>query len=121
MEFAFTQEQELAQPTVGRFTREKLLPNYSRWDRGEKIKAADIRQAAAAMGLANRCVPDADVDSTVWALARKTATTNSPNSIAAYKVLYYQGMGKTLWEAVRFENTSTFPISDSEQPLAKFC
>ena len=120
MEFAFTQEQELAQPTVGRFAREKWLPNYSRWGRGEKIKVADIRQATAAMGLANRCVPDADLDSTAPAFALKIAT-NSPNSIAAYKVLYCQGMGKTVWEAVLSETTSTCRISDTEQPLAKFC
>ena len=81
---------------------------------------ADIRQAAAAMGLANRCVSDADLDLTVPVVALKIAT-NSPNSIAAYKVLYRQGMGKTVSEAVLSETTSTFPISDAEQPLAKFC
>ena len=81
---------------------------------------ADIRQAAAAMGLANRCVPDADLDLTVPVVALKIAT-NSPNSIAAYKVLYRQGMGKTVSEAVLSETTSTFPISDTAQPLAKFC
>ena len=76
-------------------------------------------EEAAEMGLANRCVPDGDFVSTVRALALKIAA-NSPDSIAAYKVLYDQGLGKTVSEAVRFENTSTFPISHTGQRLAKF-
>lgn len=34
MEFSLTEEQQLFRQTVRRFALEKLLPNYSRWDRG---------------------------------------------------------------------------------------
>ncbi len=44
MEFAFTEEQLLVQQTVRQFAKDKLLPNYSRWDRGEKIGRAEIRE-----------------------------------------------------------------------------
>ena len=37
MEFAVTEEQQLLQKTVQQFALEKLLPNYMRWDRGERL------------------------------------------------------------------------------------
>jgi len=71
------------------------------------------------MGVANRAVPLTDLDQTVQTLAEKILT-NSRGSIAAYKVLYNQGIGKTITEAVEFEKYSVFPIEDSNERLEKF-
>ena len=76
-------------------------------------------QDAAEMGVANRAVPLAELDSTVQELAEKI-TANSADSIAAYKVLYNNGVGKSVSEAVAFEQDNTFPIADTEERLAKF-
>lgn len=46
MEFAFIEEQLLLQQSLRQFVREKLLPNYARWDRGEPISKAEIKQVA---------------------------------------------------------------------------
>ena len=57
MEFAFTEEQLLVQQTVRQFAKDKLLPNYSRWDRGEKIGRAEIREVAE-LGIFGLRVPE---------------------------------------------------------------
>jgi YD repeat-containing protein len=41
-------------------------------------------------------------------------------SIAAYKTLYNQGVGKTVTEAVEFEKQSRFVIEDSNERIEKF-
>jgi len=57
MEFAFTEDQLLLQQTLRQFAKEKLLPNYARWDRGEKIGRGEIK-AAAALGIFGLRVPE---------------------------------------------------------------
>ncbi|MBI3247372.1 MAG: acyl-CoA dehydrogenase family protein [Deltaproteobacteria bacterium] len=46
MDFTFTEDQLLLQQTLRQFAKEKLLPNYARWDRGEKIGREEIREVA---------------------------------------------------------------------------
>jgi cyclohexanecarboxyl-CoA dehydrogenase len=46
MDFAFTEDQLLLQQTLRQFAKEQLLPNYARWDRGEKVDRATIKEAA---------------------------------------------------------------------------
>jgi enoyl-CoA hydratase/carnithine racemase len=74
---------------------------------------------AAAWGIANRAVPLAELDAAVQALAEKILA-NSRGSIAAYKVLYNQGIGKTVSEAVEFEKQRKFVIEDSNERVEKF-
>jgi enoyl-CoA hydratase/carnithine racemase len=74
---------------------------------------------AAAWGIANRAVPLAELDAAVQALAEKILA-NSRGSIAAYKVLYNQGIGKTVLEAVEFEKQRKFVIEDSNERVEKF-
>lgn len=74
---------------------------------------------AAAWGIANRAVPLVELDATVQTLIDKILA-NSRDSLAAYKVLYNQGSGKTVGEAVAFEEASIFPISDSNDRVEKF-
>ena len=74
---------------------------------------------AATWGIANRAVPLAELDTTVQALVDKILA-NSRDSLAAYKVLYNQGSGKTVSEAVAFEEASVFPISDANERVEKF-
>ena len=74
---------------------------------------------AAEMGVANRAVPLDELESTVQELTEKI-TANSVDSIAAYKVLYNNGAGKSVSEAVTFEQDNAFPIADTEERLAKF-
>jgi len=57
MEFAFTEDQLLLQKTLRQFAKEKLLPNYARWDRGEKTSRAEIKEAAA-LGIFGLRVPE---------------------------------------------------------------
>ena len=57
MEFTFTEEQLLVQQTVRQFAKDKLLPNYSRWDRGEKIGKAEIQEVAE-LGIFGLRVPE---------------------------------------------------------------
>ena len=47
MQFAFTEEQQLLQPTVRQFALEKLLPHYASWDRGERFAKATLKELAA--------------------------------------------------------------------------
>jgi enoyl-CoA hydratase/carnithine racemase len=74
---------------------------------------------AAAWGIANRAVPLAELDTAVQALADKILA-NSRGSLAAYKTLYNQGIGKTVAEAVEFEKQSKFAIEDSNERVGKF-
>jgi enoyl-CoA hydratase/carnithine racemase len=74
---------------------------------------------AAAWGIANQAVPLAELDATVQKLAEKILA-NSRGSIAAYKTLYNQGVGKTVAEAVAFEQQSRFVIADSNERIEKF-
>jgi enoyl-CoA hydratase len=74
---------------------------------------------AAAWGIANRAVPLAELDAAVQTLAEKILA-NSRGSLAAYKVLYNQGIGKTVTEAVEFEKQSKFVIEDSNERVEKF-
>jgi enoyl-CoA hydratase len=74
---------------------------------------------AAAWGIANRAVPLTELDTTVQTFVDKILA-NSRDSLAAYKVLYNQGSGRTVGEAVTFEETSVFPIADSNERVEKF-
>ncbi|MEW6297084.1 MAG: acyl-CoA dehydrogenase family protein [Thermodesulfobacteriota bacterium] len=57
MDFAFTAEQVVLQHTLRQFAKDKLLPNYARWDRGEQISRAEIKEAAA-LGIFGLRVPE---------------------------------------------------------------
>lgn len=74
---------------------------------------------AEAMGLVNRAVPADELDEAVGTLVEKILA-NSRESIAAYKVLFHAGEGKTLNEGLKFEEDSVFPISDTAERLADF-
>lgn len=74
---------------------------------------------AAAWGLANRAVPLTELDAAVQTLTEKILA-NSRGSLAAYKVLYNGGIGKTVTEAVEFEKQSKFVIEDSNERVEKF-
>jgi enoyl-CoA hydratase/carnithine racemase len=74
---------------------------------------------AATWGLANSAVPLAELDKTVQTLADKILA-NSRGSLAAYKILYNQGIGKTVDNALAFEKSSVFSISDTDERIAKF-
>lgn len=74
---------------------------------------------AASWGIANRAVPLAELDAAVQTLAEKILA-NSRGSLAGYKVLYNQGIGKTVTEAVEFEKKSKFLIEDSNERVEKF-
>ena len=74
---------------------------------------------AATWGIANSSAPLAELDKAVNALTEKILA-NSRGSIAAYKTLYNQGVGKTVAEAVEFEKNSRFVIEDSHERIEKF-
>lgn len=74
---------------------------------------------AEAMGLINRAVPRDQLDEAVQTLAEKILA-NSAESIAAYKVLFHEGAGKTLEEGLAFEENTEFPISDTNERLGEF-
>lgn len=74
---------------------------------------------AAAWGMANRAVPLTELDAAVQTLTEKILA-NSRGSLAAYKVLYNEGIGKTVTEAVEFEKQSKFVIEDSNERVEKF-
>lgn len=56
MDFTFTEDQLLLQKTLRQYAKEKLLANYPRWDRGEKISREELREAAK-LGLFGLRVP----------------------------------------------------------------
>ena len=57
MEFSFTEEQLLIRQTTRQFAKEKLLPNYPRWDRGETVGKAEIQEVAE-LGIFGLRVPE---------------------------------------------------------------
>lgn len=79
------------------------------------IKGAE----AAALGIANRAVPLAELDEAVNALLEEMLP-NSADSIAAYKTLYNEGAGASVQHAVRFEEATHFDIADTSARLAEF-
>jgi enoyl-CoA hydratase/carnithine racemase len=79
------------------------------------IKGAE----AAAIGIANRAVPLAELDAAVDALLAEILP-NSADSIAAYKTLYNEGAAAAANDAARFEESSQFDIADTADRLADF-
>ena len=57
MDFTFTEDQLLLQQTLRQYAKDKLAPNYHRWDRGEKIPRALIKEAAQ-LGILGLRVPE---------------------------------------------------------------
>jgi cyclohexanecarboxyl-CoA dehydrogenase len=57
MEFALPEEQQLLQHTVRQFALEKLLPNYGRWDRGERFEKTILKDVAD-LGLLGLRIPE---------------------------------------------------------------
>ena len=57
MDFTFTEDQLLLQQTLRQYAKDKLAPNYHRWDRGEKIPRALIKEAAQ-LGIFGLRVPE---------------------------------------------------------------
>ncbi len=57
MDFAFTEDQLLLQQTLRQYAKEKLMPQYSRWDRGEKISREELREAGK-LGVFGLRVPE---------------------------------------------------------------
>jgi len=57
MDFTFTEDQLLLQQTLRQYAKDKLAPNYHRWDRGEKIPRAFIKEAAQ-LGILGLRVPE---------------------------------------------------------------
>ncbi len=57
MEFSFTEEQLLLQKTLRQYAKSELLPNYHRWDRGEKFPLEKIRELGQ-LGMTGLRVPE---------------------------------------------------------------
>jgi cyclohexanecarboxyl-CoA dehydrogenase len=57
MDFAFTEDQLLLQQTLRQYAKERLMPQYAGWDRGEKISREELREAAK-MGVFGLRVPE---------------------------------------------------------------
>jgi cyclohexanecarboxyl-CoA dehydrogenase len=57
MDFTFTEDQLLLQQSLRQYAKEKLLPNYPRWDRGEKIGREEIKEIAK-LGVFGLRVPE---------------------------------------------------------------
>ena len=76
-------------------------------------------QEAERIGLANKAVPADKLEETVQELAEKIMT-NSPETIAAIKYLYNNGMRYTLAQGLELEADSDFVITDTEERLSNF-
>jgi enoyl-CoA hydratase/carnithine racemase len=74
---------------------------------------------AAAWGLAARAVPRAELDASVTTLADAIAA-NSPDALAAYKDLYRAAADQGLADGLRYEATTTYSITDSDERIAAF-
>jgi len=74
---------------------------------------------AERIGLVNMAVSAEKLEEAVQELINKI-TANSLETLAAYKYLYYKGMGKTLKEGLELEAKSEFNIRDTNERLAKF-
>lgn len=57
MDFTFSEDQLLLQQTLRQYAKDKLLPNYARWDRGETIPRALIQEVAE-LGVFGLRVPE---------------------------------------------------------------
>ena len=57
MDFTFSEEQVLLQQTLRQYAKDKLMPNYARWDRGETIPRALIKEVAE-LGVFGLRVPE---------------------------------------------------------------
>ena len=57
MDFTFSEDQLLLQQTLRQYARDKLMPNYARWDRGETIPRALIQEVAE-LGVFGLRVPE---------------------------------------------------------------
>ena len=57
MDFTFSEDQLLLQQTLQQYAKDKLLPNYARWDRGETIPRALIKEVAE-LGVFGLRVPE---------------------------------------------------------------
>ena len=57
MDFTFSEEQALLKNTIEQYAKEKLAPNYHRWDRGETIPRELIKDAAR-LGMFGLRVPE---------------------------------------------------------------
>lgn len=57
MDFTFSEDQLLLQQTLRQYAKDKLMPNYARWDRGETIPRALIREVAE-LGVFGLRVPE---------------------------------------------------------------
>lgn len=74
---------------------------------------------AERIGLVNRAVPLADLDQTVQELAQQILS-NSPQTIAAMKHLYNEGMSTTLADGLALESAFTTDITDRTEFLNNF-
>lgn len=74
---------------------------------------------AARIGLVNNAVPADQLRGTVENVAADILK-NSPQTIAAIKSLYYQGMHTTLKEGLEIEAEAVFEITDREEALRGF-
>lgn len=57
MDFTFSEDQLLLQQTLRQYAKDKLMPNYARWDRGETIPRALIKDVAE-LGVFGLRVPE---------------------------------------------------------------
>ena len=57
MEFIFTGEQLMLQESLRQYAKEKLLPQYAHWDKGETISREELREAAK-LGIFGLRVPE---------------------------------------------------------------
>jgi cyclohexanecarboxyl-CoA dehydrogenase len=57
VEFSLSEEQRILQQTMRQFARQRLLPNYARWDRGETVGREEIREIAE-LGILALGVPE---------------------------------------------------------------
>jgi enoyl-CoA hydratase len=72
---------------------------------------------AVRIGLALDAVPADQLDARVDALAEQMIA-NSAGSLAAYKDLYYQSQNRLFVDALQFEYTATYDISDRKERQA---
>ena len=57
MDFTFSEDQVLLQQTLRQYAKDKLMPNYARWDRGETIPRVLIKEVAE-LGVFGLRVPE---------------------------------------------------------------
>ncbi|MDP7640288.1 MAG: enoyl-CoA hydratase/isomerase family protein, partial [Candidatus Hydrogenedentes bacterium] len=74
---------------------------------------------AADWGMTTRCVPRAELDEAVNALTQ-TLGENSGGSLAAYKDLYREAQGRTLYEGLNYEASTAYVIDDTEERVSQF-